>query len=148
MALRWYTTVIDSTDPVALAAWWATALGWQMVYEADDEVVLVPDYVTEDLIKATPWEHVPPGLVFVKVPEGKAAKNRLHLDLAPHTSDDRDAEIARLKAMGATEVDVGQGPRRDVGPSSPIRRATSSACSRHETHRSAGLLRSAGLHAS
>jgi hypothetical protein len=45
------------------------------------------------------------------VPEEKAAvKNRLHLDLAPHTSDNRDAEIARLKGMGATEVDVGQGP--------------------------------------
>ena len=111
MALRWYTTVIDSTDPVELAEWWATALGWKKVYEADDEVVLVPDYATEDLVKSTPWERVPPGLVFVKVPEGKgAAKNRLHLDLAPHTSDDRDAEIARLMEMGATEVDVGQGP--------------------------------------
>ena len=57
-----------------------------------------------------PWERVPPGLVFVKVDEPKAVKNRLHLDLAPHTGDDRDAEIARLKALGATEVDVGQGP--------------------------------------
>ena len=46
----------------------------------------------------------------MKVDEPKAVKNRLHLDLAPHTSDDRDAEIARLKALGATEVDVGQGP--------------------------------------
>ena len=35
-------------------------------------------------------------------------KNRLHIDLAPHTSDDRDAEIARLIERGATLVDVGQ----------------------------------------
>jgi Glyoxalase-like domain len=110
MAVRWYSTVIDSTDPRALADWWAAALGWQKVYEADDEVVIVPAHVTDELIRSTPWEQVGPGLVFVRVPEGKAAKNRLHLDLAPHTSDDRDAEIARLKAMGATEVDVGQGP--------------------------------------
>lgn len=110
MAVRWYSTVIDSTDPRALADWWAAALGWQKVYEADDEVVIVPAHVTDELIRSTPWEQVGPGPVFVRVPEGKAAKNRLHLDLAPHTSDDRDAEIARLKAMGATEVDVGQGP--------------------------------------
>jgi Glyoxalase-like domain len=101
--------VIDSTDPRALADWWAAALGWQKVYEADDEVVIIPAHVTEEQIRSTPWEQVGPGLVFVRVPEGKAVKNRLHLDLAPHTSDDRDAEIARLKAMGATEVDVGQG---------------------------------------
>jgi predicted enzyme related to lactoylglutathione lyase len=46
--------------------------------------------------------------VFVPVPEGKAVKNRLHIDIAPHTSDDRDAEIARLLERGATTVDVGQ----------------------------------------
>jgi len=108
MALRWYTTVIDSTDPRALASWWASALGWKPVYEADDEVVIAPPHVTEEVIRQTPWEQVGPGLVFVKVPEEKSIKNRLHLDLAPHTSDDRDAEIARLKEMGAIEIDVGQ----------------------------------------
>jgi hypothetical protein len=110
MALRWYTTVIDSTDPRALADWWARALRWKTIYEADDEVVIVPAHVTPELAHETPWDEVGPGLVFVLVPEEKSIKNRLHLDLAPHTSDDRDAEIARLKEMGATEVDVGQGP--------------------------------------
>ena len=33
-------------------------------------------------------------------------KNRLHLDLRP---DDQAAEVARLEALGATRVDVGQG---------------------------------------
>ena len=45
-----------------------------------------------------------------RVPEEKQIKNRLHIDLAPHTSDDRDAEIARLVERGATPSDVGQGP--------------------------------------
>lgn len=107
MALRWYTTVIDSTDHRTLADWWASALGWKKFYEADDEVVLVPSYA-EELAASTPWERVPPGLVFVRVPEDKVTKNRLHLDLAPHTSDDRDAEIGRLVEMGASRVDVGQ----------------------------------------
>jgi hypothetical protein len=42
----------------------------------------------------------------VPVPEEKTTKNRLHLDLRP---DDRDAEVQRLLALGATRADVGQG---------------------------------------
>lgn len=110
MALRWYSVVIDTPDPRALARWWAEAIDWQVIYDSDEEVVLIPGYVDgEDDVKKIPWERIPPGLVFVKVPEPKTVKNRLHLDLAPHTSQDRDAEIARLEALGATRVDVGQG---------------------------------------
>ncbi|MET0324073.1 MAG: VOC family protein [Ilumatobacteraceae bacterium] len=109
MALRWYSTVVDCSDVAALSHWWADALGWQVVYEADDEVVIVPAHVTEESIRSTPWAEVGPGIVFVPVPEGKTVKNRIHIDLAPHSSDDRDAEIARLVAMGATPVDLGQG---------------------------------------
>ncbi|MGV8845043.1 VOC family protein [Tessaracoccus sp.] len=108
MALRWYSTVIDCRDVAAQATWWATVLGWRTLYEADDEVVLVPAHVTAEMIRSTAFEQVPPGLVFVPVPEGKVVKNRLHIDLAPHTDDDRDTEIARLLGMGASLVDVGQ----------------------------------------
>lgn len=106
--LRWYTTVVDCRDVAAQADWWATALGWKRVYESDDEVILVPQHATAEFLQTLSWEQVPPGLVFVRVPEGKSVKNRLHLDLAPHTTDDRDAEIARLIASGATRRDVGQ----------------------------------------
>jgi hypothetical protein len=109
MALRWYTTVIDSNDPKALSSWWAQALDWQTVYESEDECVIVPGWVTPDDAANTPWEQIGPGLVFVSVPEAKQTKNRLHIDLAPHTSQDRDAEIARLEQLGASRVDVGQG---------------------------------------
>ena len=109
MALRWYSVVVDCADVGAQANWWQQTLGWQRVYEADDEVVIVPAHATEALVRAMPWEQIGPGLVFVPVPEGKAIKNRLHLDLAPHTTDDRDAEIAALLERGATRVDVGQG---------------------------------------
>ena len=108
VALRWYTIVVDCIDVAAQATWWQETLGWQKVYEAEDEVVIVPAHVTEELTRSTPWEQVGPGIVFVPVGEHKAVKNRLHIDLAPHTSDDRDAEIARLIERGATEVDVGQ----------------------------------------
>jgi hypothetical protein len=113
MALRWYTVVIDCHDVAAQAAWWREALDWQVVYEAPDEVVLIPGNVDVETVRATPWERRGPGLVFVKVPEDKQVKNRLHLDLAPHTSQDRDAEIQRLLDLGARRVDVGQSA--DVG---------------------------------
>ena len=48
----------------------------------------------------------PPGLLFVRVPEPKTLKNRLHLDFRP---DDRDAAVARLLDLGATRADIGQG---------------------------------------
>jgi hypothetical protein len=47
-----------------------------------------------------------PDLLFLRVPEAKAGKNRLHLDLRP---DDQDAEVARLEGLGATRADIGQG---------------------------------------
>jgi hypothetical protein len=108
MALRWYSTVIDCHDHAAQGRWWAETLGWRIFYESDNELVLLPPHATMELIEATPFEQVPPGLVFVGVPETKTIKNRLHLDLAPHVSDDRDAEIARLLGRGATRADVGQ----------------------------------------
>jgi hypothetical protein len=108
MALKWYTAVVDCADPEAQARWWATALDWQVVHDSGEEVVLVPGWLEEDTWRDIPWERRSQGLVFVRVPEGKAVKNRLHLDLAPHTSQDRDAEIARLLELGATRVDVGQ----------------------------------------
>lgn len=110
MTLRWYSVVIDTPDPVALSRWWAEAIDWQVVYESAEEVALMPSYIrSEDDARAMEWERIPPGLVFVKVSEPKTLKNRLHIDLAPHTSQDRDAEIERLESLGATRVDVGQG---------------------------------------
>ena len=116
MALRWYTIVVDCQDTKAQAQWWAEVLGWKKIYESEDEVVIVPQFVSPERAKATPWEEVGPGLVFVPVPEGKTVKNRLHIDLAPHINDDRDAEIKRLLDMGAKKVDVGQHGRRLGGP--------------------------------
>jgi hypothetical protein len=42
----------------------------------------------------------------VPVPDAKAGKNRLHVDLRPA---DQEAEVERLVNMGARHVDVGQG---------------------------------------
>ena len=99
MALEWEQTVIDAADPVGLGRWWAAALGW----------VVVDDSIDEFEIRAAPDRL--PGLLFAAVPEGKTTKNRLHLDFRP---DDRDAEVERLLALGATHVDLGQGEQKWV----------------------------------
>ncbi len=109
MALRWYTVVIDCLDVAAQARWWAETLDYVLVYEADDEAVIIPRHMSEDPIEALDvWMSSGQALVFVPVPEAKTVKNRLHLDLAPHSSQDRDAEVAALLNRGATRVDVGQ----------------------------------------
>jgi glyoxalase superfamily protein len=107
VSVRWYTIVIDCKDVAAQARWWANVLDWRIIYEAPDEVVIVPPRAIEkgDQI---PVEEQGPGLVFVPVSEGKTVKNRLHIDLAPRADDDQAAEVARLEALGAKRVDVGQ----------------------------------------
>lgn len=113
MKLRWYTIVIDSHDVSAQARWWAEVLDWQLVFEAEDEAVIIPKdappgFGLKGPVPAEKWHRVPPGLVFVTVPEDKTVKNRLHIDLAPHLEDDREAQIQRLIDSGARRVDVGQ----------------------------------------
>lgn len=109
MALHWYSVVVDCHDPAAQARWWAETLGYDIVFEADDEVCLAPGWASEAPVEEeASWHREPQGLVFVPVPEGKDVKNRLHIDLAPHRSQDRDAAVAELIRRGATAVDVGQ----------------------------------------
>ena len=43
------------------------------------------------------------------MPGKKAVKNRLHPDVAPFRMDDPAVEVARLRHVGATPADVGQG---------------------------------------
>ncbi len=112
MALKWYSVVVDCHDLHAQARWWADVLDWQLVFEADDEAVVIPRHAQDMPISAEEWTKVGPGLDFVSVPESKAVKNRLHIDLAPHSTDDRDALIESLLARGATRVDVGQDDSR------------------------------------
>jgi|SRR5215471_7186036 len=108
MALKWYSVVVDCHDLHAQARWWADVLDWQVVIDSDDEAAIVPKDLTDQPISAEEWTKVGPGLVFVPVPEGKTIKNRLHIDLAPHLTDDRGALIESLLERGATRVDVGQ----------------------------------------
>jgi hypothetical protein len=94
MSSSWYAVVVDSADPARLSRWWAEVLGYQVLDEDFNEVMVGLD------------KDVFPLLYFVRSVESKAGKNRLHLDLRPV---DQDAEVERLIDMGARHVDIGQG---------------------------------------
>jgi predicted enzyme related to lactoylglutathione lyase len=101
MDIRIQCLCIDTADPVRLATFWQEVLGWRL--EADPEnnaAMLEPP-------KGSPEDGVAPDLLFLRVPEKKSGKNRLHLDLRPV---DQAAEVARLESLGAHRADVGQGP--------------------------------------
>ncbi|MFZ0217810.1 MAG: VOC family protein, partial [Candidatus Dormiibacterota bacterium] len=100
MQLRIQSVCVDAVDPSRLASFWEAVLGWRRTQIDDDEVVLEP-------AAGSPEEGVAPDLLFLRVPEAKAGKNRLHLDLRPL---DQPAEVARLEGLGARRADVGQGP--------------------------------------
>src|SRR3954452_12383873 len=96
MPVRVHHIFIDAHDLVALATFWSEALGWPVLSTKEREVIVGPSV------------EAPIGLCFM--PAGatpKTTKNRLHLDLTT-SADDRDAEIARLLALGARRADVGQ----------------------------------------
>lgn len=98
MTLRVQSVSFDSYDPGLAADFWQQALGWRRTHEEPDEVVLEPP-------AGSPEDGVAADILFLRVPEHKSVKNRLHLDLRP---GDQAAEVERLEGLGARRVDVGQ----------------------------------------
>ncbi|MFE0776233.1 VOC family protein [Streptomyces sp. NPDC058861] len=88
---------IDCADAYALASFWARALGSQL---SDDD-----EPGDEEALVETPGA----SLLFIQVPEPKAAKNRVHLDLQPQDRT-RDEEVERLIGLGATLLDDRRNP--------------------------------------
>jgi predicted enzyme related to lactoylglutathione lyase len=99
MSIRMQAVCVDARDPSALARFWSQVLGWRLTYEEPGEAVLEPP-------AGSPEDGIAADLVFLAVPDDKVVKNRLHIDLRP---DDRDAEVARVEALGARKIDIGQG---------------------------------------
>ena len=93
--IRIQCVVIDCAEPQELARFWAATL---VTFSSDAECALEPP-------EGSPETDVSPDLVFVRVPDEKVVKNRLHLDLRP---DDQDAHVERLLALGATRAEIGQ----------------------------------------
>jgi Glyoxalase-like domain len=88
---------VDSTDPLALAAWWQRLLGGETEVDSDGDVALRTAGMQ---------------LLFAAVPEPKSGKNRLHIDLR---ATDYDSAIEAALALGAQRADdVYDGTRWQV----------------------------------
>ncbi|MFJ2033928.1 VOC family protein [Streptosporangium sp. NPDC087985] len=88
---------IDCAQPYELATFWREATGWELHPEtdkADDEVLLQGKL----------------NILFIRVPEDKSVKNRLHLDVTGADGTTRDQEVERLLGLGATVHDDLRNP--------------------------------------
>ena len=96
--------VFDCDHPASLARFWAAALdGYEVAPYDDEEIARLAAMGVDDVEDDPSVMLLGPGpRVFCqRVPEGKSAKNRCHLDL---TCDDLAAEVARLESIGATRL--------------------------------------------
>jgi catechol 2,3-dioxygenase-like lactoylglutathione lyase family enzyme len=84
------SVVLDTVDPRALAAFWCEALGYREAGDLGSFLVLAPERGAEG-----------PVVILQRVPEERAGKNRVHLDLHP---PDADAHVARLEGLGARRI--------------------------------------------
>ncbi|HXA28191.1 MAG TPA: VOC family protein [Candidatus Angelobacter sp.] len=105
MASKFTELAVDCADPIALARFWCSVLGYEVQDEEDGYVSIGSPMVPEGKNRLGP---VPPTIAFARVPEGKTVKNRLHIDLNP-TDREQDEEVRRLLDLGARRIDVGQG---------------------------------------
>ncbi|WP_344766413.1 VOC family protein [Aeromicrobium panaciterrae] len=120
----------DAADPAALAAFWAEVLGYVLQPppgdfttwdEALDAWGVPPEERNSRSALIDP-DGDGPRIFFQRVPEGKTAKNRVHLDVraAPGLKGDErmaalSVEAERLKALGASEWYRLEGNAMDEG---------------------------------
>jgi catechol 2,3-dioxygenase-like lactoylglutathione lyase family enzyme len=95
MTARVRNITFDCADPYRLARFWSQVTGLQ----EDPEDPNLP----EDQEAALVGPDGQANLLFIRVPEAKTVKNRVHLDLMP-TDRTRDQEVERLLGLGATLV--------------------------------------------
>jgi hypothetical protein len=98
MTSSFRNVTVDCHDPLVLGRFWASVLGWNVYFDDDPEVLVAPAYPPSG----------GPTMLFIRVPEPRTAKNRVHVDLTP-TDRTRDEEVARLVELGATLVEDHRG---------------------------------------
>ena len=80
-----------------MARFWGAATDWTL------------HEVTDNHARLRSAQGVGPYLEFLRTPALTTECGRVHLDLMPYPGDDQAAEVARLRALGAADADVGQG---------------------------------------
>jgi catechol 2,3-dioxygenase-like lactoylglutathione lyase family enzyme len=118
----------DCADPAGLAAFWAEALGYRLQDPPGDfaswdealEAMGVPPERRNDASALTDPDGAGPRLFFQRVPEGKQAKNRVHLDVRAAPGLDGDGRMKALEAEAERLVSHGAARLRRHEPSPPL----------------------------
>jgi catechol 2,3-dioxygenase-like lactoylglutathione lyase family enzyme len=118
----------DCADPAGLAAFWAEALGYQLQdppegfasWEQALEAMGVPPENRNDASAVVDPEGSGPRLFFQRVPEGKQAKNRVHLDVRAAPGLEGDARMAALEAEAERLISHGATRLRRIEPAPPL----------------------------
>jgi hypothetical protein len=122
----------DCADPGALSSFWNEVLGYRLdspppPYDTWDEALDawgVPEERRNDASASVDPDGVGPRLFFQKVPEGKSAKNRVHLDVRAAPGLQGEERMAALEAKCAELVALGAGRLRRFDPSPPMEAGT------------------------
>jgi catechol 2,3-dioxygenase-like lactoylglutathione lyase family enzyme len=118
----------DSADPAGLAKFWADALGYQVQappegfesWEQALEAFGVPPERRNDASAVVDPEGSGPRLFFQRVPEGKQAKNRVHLDVRAAPGLEGDARMAALETEAERLVSQGATRLERYEPAPPL----------------------------
>ena len=104
MTSRFSELAIDCHDTRRVADFWCAVLGYEIIDTDGDLIEIGADKWNVEALRAAP---IAPTIFFARVPESKTVKNRVHIDVSPLGA--HDEEVARLEALGARRVDIGQG---------------------------------------
>ncbi|HEY7226392.1 MAG TPA: VOC family protein [Micromonosporaceae bacterium] len=113
MASYVWTTTVDCGDPYRLSVWWSEVLDYaenpEYPNHPEDEECLIrspaaPERSGREAGPERSGREAGHQILFIRVPESKSVKNRVHFDLRP-ADRSRDEEVTRLVAHGATVVD-------------------------------------------
>ena len=118
-SVKEFQVTFDCAEPERVARFWCEVLGYvvppppEEFATWDDFTRSLPPEEQDSWFACVDPEGVRPRLYFQRVPEGKVAKNRVHLDVRVGTGlegEERlavlEAECARLLPLGATRVEL------------------------------------------
>src|SRR3712207_4329305 len=98
MTSQLFALCFAANDPLRLARFWGSVLGWQMAEDPLDGTALLPSDDTGFRIRVLATD------------EPKAGPNQMHFDLTSTSLEDQQRTVATALALGGRHIDVGQRP--------------------------------------
>lgn len=128
MTPRDIQVTFDCADPSGLAAFWAEVLGFDVqpppgdfaTWEDALRAFGVPESEWNSRSAIVDPEETRPRIFFQRVPEGKVAKNRVHLDVRSAPGLEGDDRMAALEAAAARLLALGASKVRRIDPAPPM----------------------------